>query len=267
MEITGKTFVVTGGGDGIGRQVVLELLLRGARVAALDIREGSLAGTAELANAGDRLVVLPLDITDREATAASVDRVVDELGPIDGLIHVAGIMQPFERINDLDWETIDRVVNVNLYGTLHVVKACLPHLLARPEAHITNVSSMGAFLPVPGQSVYGASKAAVKLLSEGLYAELRDTNVGVSVVMPGGVNTEITANSGVEVPAGAGSAEDYRLPISTPEEAARIICDGVADNKLHIFVGKDSVALNIASRIAPKQATHLIQRQMKSLLS
>ena len=126
---------------------------------------------------------------------------------------------------------------------------------------------MGAFLPVPGQSVYGASKAAVKLLSEGLYAELRDTKVGVSVVMPGGVNTEISANSGVEVPAGAGSADDYKLPISTPEDAAKIICDGIVDNKLHVFVGKDALALNIASRIAPKQATHLIQRQMKALLS
>lgn len=267
LEFNGKTFVVTGGGNGIGRQVVLELLLRGAQVAAFDIREESLAGTVELANAGDRLATFTLDITDREACAESLDRVVSALGPVDGLVNVAGIMQPFVRINDLDWETIDRVVDVNLYGTLHMVKAFLPHLLQRPEAHITNVSSMGGFLPVPGQSIYGATKAAVKLLTEGLYAELRDTDVGVSVVMPGGVSTDITANSGVEVPAGAGSAEDYRLPISTPEDAARIICDGIADDKLHVFVGKDSVALNIASRLAPKQATHLIQRQMKALLS
>lgn len=267
MEIAGKTFVVTGGGNGIGRQVVLELLLRGATVAAIDIRDESLAGTVELANAGDRLATFVLDVTDREAAAASVDRVVEQLGPVDGLIHVAGIIQPFVRVNDLDWETIDRVVNVNLYGTLHMVKAYLPHLLTRPEAHIANVSSMGGFLPVPGQSIYGATKAAVKLLTEGLYAELRDTNVGVSVIMPGGVSTEITSNSGVEMPAGAGSVQESRIPTTSPEEAARIICDGVAGNQLHIFVGKDSVAMNIATRLAPKQATHLIQRQMKSLLS
>lgn len=267
MEITGKTFVVTGGGNGIGRQVVLEALLRGARVAALDIREESLTGTGNLARAGDRLATFTLDVTDREATVASVDRVVEQLGPVDGLIHVAGIIQPFVRVNDLDWETIDRVVNVNLYGTLHMVKAYLPHLLSRPEAHIANVSSMGGFLPVPGQSIYGATKAAVKLLTEGLYAELRETNVGVSVIMPGGVSTEISANSGVDVPAGAGSAEESRLPVTTPEEAARIILDGIAEDKLHIYVGKDSVAMNIATRLAPKQAMHLIQRQMKALLS
>ena len=267
MDITGKTFAVTGGGNGIGRQVALELLLRGASVAALDIREGSLAGTAELANAGDRLATFPLDITDREATAASVDQVTAALGPVDGIVNVAGIIQPFVRINDLDWQTIERVVDVNLYGTLHMIKAYLPRLLQRPRGHITNVSSMGGFLPVPGQSIYGATKAAVKLMSEGLYAELRDTNVGVSVVMPGGVSTEITTNSGVEVPPGSPSAEESRFPTTTPEDAARTICDGIAEDKLHIYVGRDSVALNIATRIAPKQATHLIQRQMKELLS
>jgi short-subunit dehydrogenase len=266
MEINGKTFVVTGGGNGIGRQVVLELLRRGALVAALDLREDGLEGTRALAG-GDRLATFPLDVSDREATAASLGHVVGELGPVDGLVNVAGIIQPFVRIADLNWDTIDRVVDVNFYGTLNMVKAYLPHLLGRPVGHIANVSSMGGFLPVPGQSIYGATKAAVKLMSEGLYAELRDTNVGVSVIMPGGVGTEITANSGVEVPAGAGSAEDSRFPVTTPEDAARIILDGIAEDKLHIYVGKDSVAMNIATRLAPKQATHLIQRQMKGLLS
>lgn len=266
MEINGKTFVVTGGGNGIGRQVVLELLRRGALVAALDLREDGLEGTRALAG-GDGLATFLLDVSDRAATVASLDQVVGELGPVDGLINVAGIIQPFVRISDLDWDTIDRVFGVNFYGTLNMVKAYLPHLLSRPKAHVANVSSMGGFLPVPGQSIYGASKAAVKLMSEGLYAELRDTNVGVSVIMPGGVSTEITANSGVDIPAGAGSAEESRLPVTTPEDAARIILDGIADDKLHIYVGKDSVAMNVATRIAPKQATHLIQRQMKALLS
>lgn len=266
MEITKRTFAVTGGGNGIGRQVVLELLRRGALVAALDLREDALEETRGLTG-GDGLATFGLDVSDRAATADSLDRVVGELGPVDGLINVAGIIQPFVRVNDLEWETIDRVVDINFYGTLNMVKAYLPHLLDRPQAHIANVSSMGGFLPVPGQSIYGATKAAVKLLSEGLYAELRDTNVGVSVIMPGGVSTEITSNSGVEVPSGAGSAEDSKLPVTSPEEAARIICDGIAEDKLHIYVGKDSVAMNIATRLAPRQATHLIQRQMKGLLS
>jgi short-subunit dehydrogenase len=123
-------------------------------------------------------------------------------GVVDGLINVAGIIRPFVKLNELDYDVIQRVINVNLYGTIHMVKAFLPHLLERPVAHIANVSSMGGFLPVPGQTIYGASKAAVKLMTEGLYAELLDTNVGVSVVFPGAVATEITSNSGVEMPGG-----------------------------------------------------------------
>ena len=88
---------------------------------------------------------------------------------------------------------IERVLDVNLQGTLNMVTAFLPLLLERPEAHIANVSSMGGFFPFPGQTVYGASKAAVKLLTEGLYAELLDSQVRVSVIMPGAVSTSISA--------------------------------------------------------------------------
>jgi short-subunit dehydrogenase len=76
-------------------------------------------------------------------------------------------------VNELGYEAIERVMNVNFYGTLYMTKTFLPHLLTRPEAHVVNVSSMGGFLPVPGQVIYGASKAAVKLLTEGLHSELQ----------------------------------------------------------------------------------------------
>ena len=104
---------------------------------------------------------------------------------VDGIINNAGIIQPFVRLNDLSYESIERVINVNLYGTLYMIKTFLPHLLTRPEAHIVNISSMGGFLPVPGQTIYGASKAAVKLLSEGLHSELMNTHVMVTVAISG----------------------------------------------------------------------------------
>ena len=168
MDLANKVVVVTGGGNGIGRQVVLELLRRDARVAAVDIRNESLQQTVAMANAGDHLVTYELDITDRSATETLPERVIAAHGAVDGLINVAGIIQPFVPFNDLDYQVIERVINVNLYGTIHMVKAFLPHLLQRPVAHVANVSSMGGFLPVPGQTIYGASKAAVKLMTEGL---------------------------------------------------------------------------------------------------
>ncbi|MGD9147683.1 MAG: SDR family oxidoreductase, partial [Anaerolineae bacterium] len=170
MKVQDKVIVVTGGGSGIGRELVLNLLSTGASVAAVDINESALQETLELA--GDKSVKLSthvVDITHKDAVAKLPEQAISEHGAVDGLINNAGIIQPFFRVGDLDYAAIERVMNVNFFGTLYVTKAFIPHLLERPEAHIVNVSSMGGFLPVPGQSVYGASKAAVKLLTEGLH--------------------------------------------------------------------------------------------------
>lgn len=265
MKVQGKVVVVTGAGSGMGRELVLELLRRGARVAAADLRAESLAQTAELAAAGNRMSSHTLDVSDREAVIALPPAVIAAHGAVDATINAAGIIQPFVTVNELDYPSIERVLNVNLWGTIHMVKAFLPELLTRPEAHIANVSSMGGFLPVPGQVVYGASKAAVKLLTEGLYAETLDTNVGVSVILPGAVATNITANSGVSMPTTDAQAGEMRT--TSAADAARIIVAGIEAGKLQIFVGRDSRAMDLATRISTRRATHLIQRKMKGLLA
>ena len=228
MKLTDQVVVVTGGGNGIGREVVLTLLARGARVAALDLRPEGLAETASLANAGDRLSTHAVDVTDREAVCALADAVSTIHGRVDALINVAGIIQPFVRFAELSREQIENVMNVNFWGVVWTCQAFLPLIRQRPQGAIVNVSSMGGFVPVPGQTAYGASKAAVKLLTEGLYAELRGTGVAVTVVYPGGVSTHITENSGVEMPGGAarsapaqGSAPGKgSAAMTTPQAAA-----------------------------------------------
>lgn len=267
MKVEGKVVAVTGGGNGIGRQVVLELLRRGASVAAVDIRSESLDETMTLGAAGERLTSHVVDITDRAAVETLVEDVVASHGAVDGVINVAGVIQPFVRLGELEYDAIERVININLYGTIHVVKAFLPHLLERPVAHIANVSSMGGFLPVPGQTIYGATKAAVKLLTEGLYAELLDTNVGVSVVFPGAVATEITANSGVAIPGAAAEMDQSKMRTTSAEDAARIIVDGIESDDFHIYVGRDARTMNLMNRVAPRRSTHLIYSKMKDLLS
>src|SRR6478609_3856854 len=157
MMVRGKVWVVTGGGSGMGRELVLLLLQRGARVAAIDVSATALDETVALAAAGDRLTVHVVDITDRTAVEALPAAVVGAHGVVDGLINNAGIIQPFVPIAELDYSAIERVLDVNLMGTVHMVKAFLPLLLARPEAHLANVSSMGGFFPFPGQTMYGAS--------------------------------------------------------------------------------------------------------------
>jgi short-subunit dehydrogenase len=264
MRVAGKVWVITGGGAGMGRQLVLEALRRGARVAAVDVSAERLQETVGLARADEHLSTHVVDITDRAATEALVDEVLAAHGVVDGLINNAGIIQPFVPVADLDYPTITRILDVNLMGTIHMVKAFLPSLLERPEAHLANVSSMGGFFPFPGQSMYGASKAGVKLLTEGLYLELADSPVSVSVILPGAVRTDITANSGVTT---AADPESSRIPMTTAEDAARIIWRGIEKDRLHIYVGMDARLMNIAIKVAPERAARFVQRQMGKLMA
>jgi NAD(P)-dependent dehydrogenase (short-subunit alcohol dehydrogenase family) len=266
MDVNGKVIVITGGGSGIGRQLVLETLRRGARVAAVDVNQDGLDETATLADASDRLATMVVDITDRDATAALPDAVLAAHGAIDGLVNNAGIIQPFAHLDDLDFEAIDRVIDVNLNGTINMVKAFLPHLLERPVAHVANVASMGAFVPFPGQTVYSASKAGVKLLTEGLYSELADTGVGVTVVMPGPTDTGISTNSGVAAP-GDRKPQESPIPIVSAEDAATIVLDGIEADRLHVYVGIVARALDVMTRVAPRRTTDLLRHQAEKRLS
>jgi short-subunit dehydrogenase len=266
MKVQDKVFVVTGAGSGMGRELVLQLIAKGAHVAAVDLNEKSLNETMTLIHSSTAKVSSHvLNVSDTEAVASLPDEVISAHGHVDAIINNAGIIQPFVRVNDLSFEAIHKVMNVNFFGLLSMTKAFLPLLLKRPEAHIINVSSMGGFLPVPGQSVYGASKAAVKLLTEGLYAELRETNVRVSVIFPGAINTNITANSGVhmDMPKDM-DPKDYKTLAA--DKAAQIIIEGIERNELHIFVGSDSKFMNFLYRLAPTFATNFIAKKMKGLL-
>ncbi len=266
MRVAGKVVVVTGAGSGIGRAVALEALIRGARVAAVDRNPETLEETATLAVAGGRLSTHVLDITDKSAVAGLPADVAARHGAVDGLIHCAGIIQPFVRLKDLDDAAIDRVFAVNWWGTLHLTRTFLPVLLDRPEGHIVNVSSMGGFLPVPGQTIYGASKAAVKLLTEGLHAECRGTRVHVTVVFPGAVATNITTNSGVDIPLTGIDVEAQMRRTTSPAKAAQIILTGMEKDAYRVMVGRDATMMDALYRLSPRRASAFIANQMKDLL-
>ena len=268
MKVQNKVIVVTGSGRGMGRELVLNLLSKGAGVAAVDINASALRETVELAgNQKGNLSTHTLNITDKAAVTTFPEQVISRHGTVDGLINNAGIIQPFVPVNDLDYVAIERVMNVNFYGTLYMTKAFLPHLLTRPEAHITNISSMGGFLPVPGQSLYGASKAAVKLFTEGLHSELLLTNVNVTVVFPGAVGTNIAANSGVALSQRPENTNQQRsIKPLAPSKAAQIIIDGIEQNRYRVLVGSDAAFLDLLYRLSPQRAANFMFRQMKSLL-
>ena len=184
MKLADRILVVTGAGSGLGRAVVVEALRRGARVAAVDVNPETLRETASLVPGDAALSRHVVDVTDREAVGALPGQVRERFGAVDGLVHCAGVIQPFVRTADLDQAAVERVFAINWWGTYHLARAFLPVLRARPEGHLVNVSSMGGFLPVPGQTVYGASKAAVKIFT-GDCAPVRGYERHVTTVIPG----------------------------------------------------------------------------------
>lgn len=272
MQISGKVFAVTGGGNGIGREVVLGLVAKGARVAALDLNEEGLAETVALAGAnGDRISTHVVNVTDRKAVEKLPAAIIKQHGQIDGLLNIAGIIQKFVPVMQLDWDQIDRVINVNLYGVLNTCKAFLPELVKRPEAALVNVASMGAFAPVPGQGVYGATKAAVAQLSRALHSELMETGVQVTGVFPGAIGTNISVNSGLmtaeQAKEMAAKAGDRARKTTAPAEAGRQIIEAVEKGSYEIFIGSDSKAMSRLSRLNQKNAAGLIYKNMKDLLA
>ena len=267
MKVENKQIIITGAGGGLGRELVLGLLSKGARIIAIDINQPALNETIKQAGDNNPNVVgYLLNITDKKAVEELAIEIINKYGVIDGLINNAGIIQPFVKLNDLSYDVIERVFNVNFLGTLYLTKALLPHFLSRPEAHIVNIASMGGFLPVPGQTIYCASKAAVKLMTEGLSAELSETNVRVSIVFPGAMNTNIMGNSGLETKKQK-SWEQSPVEILSPTDAAKMIINGMEANKERIFVGKDSKVMDMFYRMNPGLAARLIYKKMRDKLS
>ena len=261
MNIKNKRVIVTGAGAGIGKELVLQLLLKGAYVIALDINEKGLENTKEFSGNNEKLSLHIVDISDDESINNFKKEYFEKYDVVDILINNAGIIQPFVNVNDIDINTVNRVMNVNFYGPLKLTKLFLPELLKRGEANITNISSMGGFFPFPGQTIYGSSKAALKLFTEGLYAELLDTKVHVMAVFPGAIATDIAKNSNVEV-----SSVSSNIKITSPSKAAETIIKGIEKNKFKLYIGNDSKTMNFLYKMNDKFAINLISKKMKDLM-
>jgi short-subunit dehydrogenase len=264
MKIAKKTFIITGAGSGIGKALTKELLKKNAKVVAVDLKKASLNKLAkELEDLSKNFYGFALDVSDKKAVERFAKTLEKKKIKIDVLVNNAGIIQPFVKLNNLDYEAIERIMNVNFYGPLYLIKAFLPQLLKRKEGYIVNVSSMGAFAPVPGQTIYGASKAALKLLSEGLWSELYGSNIKVLTVFPGATKTNIAQNSNVQLNQ---TENNSRIPMLTAEKVAKLIVEAIEKNKSRLCTGKDSKMMDFLSRIAPLYAAKVIAKNLGSLL-
>lgn len=264
MKVSNKVIVITGAGNGMGRAMTEEFVKRGAKVYGVDMNEAALKETKSLVSNPKNFEYQVLNITDRDAVAKLPAAVEKAFGSADILVNNAGIIQPFVKVNALEFEAIDRVMNVNFNGPVNLVKAFLPGLLKKKAAQIANVSSMGGYGPVPGQTIYGASKAAVKLFTEGLRSELLGTTVKVTLIYPGAIGTNIAGNSGIKMDMPAGDAPQFKM--TKVEDAGKIMADGIEAELPRVFVGSDAKLMDRMVRLMPVKAAELIAKQMGSLL-
>jgi NADP-dependent 3-hydroxy acid dehydrogenase YdfG len=188
--ISDKVVVITGASSGLGEAAARQLAKDGAKLVLGARRIDRLQTLAKALSLGGEAVV-QTDVTERDQVKRLVDRAAQLHGRIDVIINNAGLM-PSSRLERLQVDEWDRMIDVNIKGVLYGIAAALPYMIAQKSGHIINVSSVAGHKVGPGGAVYAATKHAVRALSEGLRQEVKPYNIRTTIISPGAVATELT---------------------------------------------------------------------------
>jgi NAD(P)-dependent dehydrogenase (short-subunit alcohol dehydrogenase family) len=250
-----KVVVVTGAGSGIGRTLAIELAQAGAVLALNDINEATLKETSQLLAAfSGECSIHVADLSKAGQVQALATAVIRKHERVDILINNAGVALGRMKIMDMSSEEWEWIMGINFGGTLNCVRFFLPHLLQQENAHIVNLSSIFGVAAVQERAGYCASKFAVIGLTEALRQELWNTKVQVSIVLPGGIRTNLAYNAkgwkdqAQQQRGGKLLKEDSW---TSPEIAAKTILKGIRNKKYRIRIGLDAKALDLIVRILP----------------
>lgn len=253
-----KVVAITGAGSGIGRQLAIQCSALGAGLALTDINEKGLAETVEMIGPTHRLVTSQkLDVADRAAVFEWADRVRKDHGTAHVVINNAGVSLS-ANVVDMKLEDFEWLMNINFWGVVAGTQAFLPGFLAQDEGHVVNVSSIFGIIGVPTQSAYNAAKFAVRGFTESLRQEVAGTGVRATCVHPGGIKTNIV-RGGRHYNDITGGKADVSLLINefdtiartSPEEAARVIIDGILKDKPRVLIGQDAKMMDRLARSMP----------------
>ncbi|MCW2792489.1 MAG: sadH [Nocardioides sp.] len=267
-----KVAVITGAGSGIGRALSVDLAGRGALLALSDVDEAGLAETVELVKAAGAREVRRdrLDVADRAAFTAYAAAVAEHFGRVNVVVNNAGVALAGD-LDDLAYDDMDWIVGVNFWGVVHGTKEFLPHLIASGDGHVVNISSLFGLVSMPGQSMYNATKYAVRGMSEALREEMLVAGhpVGVTVVHPGGIKTAIARNARVsdrEDKQATARLFDEKLARMSPERAAEIIVKGILGNKARVLVGIDAHALHHLAKLTGSRYQDIVAAASKRVV-
>lgn len=222
MEWAGATTVITGASRGIGRSVALAAAAKGARLGLIARSRADLE--AVLAEAGGQGAIAVADVADPDGLRAGFDALATELGPVDVLVANAGIGS-YGAFADLSADEAERIVRVNVLGTVHAIRAVLPGMIERRRGHVVTIGSIAGRLGSPFEAIYSATKFAGVGLTEALVVELEPYGIGVSLVQPGPVASDF-GNA-------RGHPYDRKRPKAVPPEqvAAAVIKAVEADRR------------------------------------
>ncbi|HEX4354892.1 MAG TPA: SDR family NAD(P)-dependent oxidoreductase [Polyangiales bacterium] len=268
-QFSNRVAVVTGAGSGIGRATSLLLAQRGCTLALADVDEVGLNETKSQINAlGRDASTHIVDVSDKARMQRFAEAVIEQHGAVHILMNNAGVSVngtfADQTIEDFEW-----LIGINFWGVIYGCKFFLPHLLAAEEAHIVNISSVFGLVGVPQQSSYCASKFAVRGFSESLRAELHGTNVGVSVVHPGGIATQIAAKTRIAGDDDLRRRHDKAVrafkKMMPATEAANYIVRGIEQNKPRVLITRETYVLDFAKRVAPNKSNALVDWGFKRM--
>ena len=251
-DLKDKIAVVTGAASGIGQATAIEFADKGADLVVSDINEAGLAETVSAIEAkGRRAVALGVDVSKSDQVEGMIRKAIDTFGRIDILMNNAGVGLSGEmrHLSLQDWEWI---VGINLWGPIYGTHFVLPHMVKQRAGHIVNVASSAGLIASPGMSAYTTTKFGLVGLSEVLRNELARFGIGVTVVCPGFVRTNIfdaTELRGMKDEAGAKDLPSW-LGISK-ETCAKNIRKAVEKNKFLIIPGPEMKVVYSFKRFAP----------------
>jgi NADP-dependent 3-hydroxy acid dehydrogenase YdfG len=250
-SLRGKVVAITGGARGIGKATARALILKGAKVAIGDLDKDLADQTAS--ELGGDTIALELDVTRRDSFEGFLDQVEERLGSLDVLVNNAGIM-PLGKFVEEDDDTAHRMVDINVHGVMYGMKLAIPRMERRNSGHVVNIASQAGKTGFPGGATYCGTKHFVVGVSEAVRAELRDTDIEISCVMPAVVNTEL----------GSGLTETRAVKVLEPEDVADEIVKALERPKFDVWVPRETVAIHKVINLLPRGGREWVGRALKA---
>lgn len=263
--------VLTGAASGIGKATALLLATHGCHLVLADRNADGLATVAASARArGVRVSEHVLDVADYEEIMELPEKVMSEHGKVTILMNNAGVglVGTFDQ---LSLEEFRWLIDINLMAVVNLTNVFLPILRQQPQAHIVNISSIFGIIAPPEQTAYVAAKFAVRGFSESLRHELEGSNVSLTVVHPGGIQTNIANSARVAAKADPALAKanltEFNKTLRTsPEEAAEQIVGAIQRRAPRLLIGNDAKGMELLQRLMPVRYWKLMQKVYAKVL-